>query len=265
MALSFACKKDPSLLSISNLNGGYIETIGHGGMGVNHAYPLNTLESIEKCLSLGADGFEVDIRITKDNKLIAFRSNDLADLTKCSGFVDLTNWSTIKNCIYKEPFFDQPNVYSLESLIKSTKQFKPFTLIIDCKLINYTNVTTAFTENLANALIQLVDKYELEDHVLIESDNENFLKLIKSLKPNYKIFINSKTFSRSLSIAENIGLYGIDLKNDIATQENIEIAHTKGFRVAIWGTITKRQNIAAIQKYPDYILTDKLRHLVSIF
>src|SRR5690554_7622221 len=59
-----SCNKNE--FDINNLNGNKVSAIGHGGMGIGHSYPMNSFEGILNSLSIGADGVEIDIQMTKD-------------------------------------------------------------------------------------------------------------------------------------------------------------------------------------------------------
>ena len=59
--------------------------LGHGGMGVSSAIPINSKSSIEKALSYPIQGTELDVRMTADEVLIAFHDNALANNTSCNG------------------------------------------------------------------------------------------------------------------------------------------------------------------------------------
>jgi len=86
--------------TIENLNGNRITSLGHAGMGVGSIYPMNSFEGIMKCLTLGLDGTELDVQMTKDSVLVAFHSSDLADLTTLKGKVNSVSWSELKTANY---------------------------------------------------------------------------------------------------------------------------------------------------------------------
>ena len=76
-----SCQKET--FNINNLNGDIL-VMGHGGMGVSHAYPMNTFESIMHCINLGVDGTEIDVQMTKDGVLVAYHDKELSNKTnKC--------------------------------------------------------------------------------------------------------------------------------------------------------------------------------------
>ena len=61
-----------------------------------------------------------------------------------------------------------------------------------------------------------------------------------------------------------MNLYGITISTDIISKEQIEIAHAKNLRVAIWGLYTENDNIEGIRKNPDYMQTDKVEDLLDL-
>lgn len=62
---------------------GGVDVIGHRGhpVGVTE----NTLASFRKALRAGADGVELDVRVTADGKLVVMHDDSLARTTTCSG------------------------------------------------------------------------------------------------------------------------------------------------------------------------------------
>ena len=54
--------------------------IGHRGVAA--FAPENTIESFKKALEAGADGFECDIRLSKDKKLVVIHDDNLKRITQ---------------------------------------------------------------------------------------------------------------------------------------------------------------------------------------
>ena len=92
--LFFSCNKEE--ISINNLNNNHIEVLGHGGMGYSNLYPINTSESILKCLNIGTDGSEIDIQLTSDNQLVAFHNSTLDENTNFTGRIRDYTWEQLK-------------------------------------------------------------------------------------------------------------------------------------------------------------------------
>ena len=99
LILIASCSKEN--FEIDNLNGNKIEALGHAGMGYSSLYPINSAESILNALSIGADGSEIDVQLTKDNVLVAFHDENMGSSTKLEGLVRDHTWSEIENTTYK--------------------------------------------------------------------------------------------------------------------------------------------------------------------
>ena len=54
--------------------------LGHRGSTKIKKYPENTLQAFIEAIELGADGIELDVRMTKDNQLVVFHDSDLSRL-----------------------------------------------------------------------------------------------------------------------------------------------------------------------------------------
>jgi len=262
LAALFACKK-ADLDGISNLNNNKIEAIGHGGMGITSSYPIDTYESLSAALVEGADGVEIDVQMTSDSVLVAFHNNKLDDNTSCTGMINELTWSELRDCEYVNEIFGLHKITSLEGLLNNWAEAEGKTLVFDCKLIpsgNSLEYNTAF----ANQLVELVEANAGASDVLFESQSTAFLQLIQVQQPSYKLFIYPSTFEYGLLVARAFGFYGITMASSDVSEEQIQDAHADGFRVAIWNIDSRRDNVEAINKSPDYIQTDKLKSLLRL-
>jgi glycerophosphoryl diester phosphodiesterase len=256
-----SCKQES--FNINNLNNNKIVVLGHGGMGSGQTYPMNSFESIAKCLAIGAHGSEMDIQLTKDSVLVVFHDKDLSSITNLSGMVNELNWSEIKHAHYTEtPYLNYP-IISLNELLENTAHLQDFQFTFDCKLISEIS-ENKYHKTYATALLDIIQKYQLEKNVYIESRNTNFLSLLQSENKDLQLFIYPNNFRDGLEIASNMELFGITISTKLITKEQVEEAHENNIRVAIWNTHTKNRNIEAVQKSPDFIQTDKVNFLINL-
>jgi len=259
---SGSCKKDKDFI-IENRNENQISVFGHGGMGNGSTYPINTYESILKCLNLGADGTEMDVQLTKDSILVAFKGEELSKKTNCSGKVNSMTWDELSKCVNNEQQYAQYDIVSIETLFEKTENLHDFTFTFDCKL-HPSNDFENYIETFTNAIVKLIEEYQLQNNVFIESQNEDFLQSLKNKMPNYKTFIYPASFKQGIEVATALDLYGITISTKNATEENITNAHSLGLTVALWNTHTKQQNIEAVNKNPDFIQTNKVKYLLKV-
>lgn len=256
-----SCSKDD--FSIVNLNGNQITVLGHAGMGQTSSYPMNSLESIMKCLNQGADGTECDLQITSDSVLVLYRNEDLSDNTSLHGQINSMTWEELHTAKYTDlPYLDY-SIASLDQVLKSVTNPSGYTFTFDCKL--YTaNMNSQYYETFAGAIMRIIEKYGLEQSVCIESQNEEFLALLKNKRPTYKLFIYHRSFNSGMEIATRLNLCGISTLNQDITTEQVGFAHSNNIRVALWNVLTIADNKEAISKSPDYIQSDRLANLVKL-
>ncbi|MBL4657105.1 MAG: hypothetical protein JKX73_03835 [Flavobacteriales bacterium] len=257
-----ACKK-ADLGGISNLNNNEIQTIGHGGMGITSSYPINTYESLTAALSAGADGVELDVQMTKDSVLVAFHNVTMDENTSCTGMINDLTLAELKECRYVNEIFGIHRILILREMVTAWKDQGEKTIVFDCKLLTNFNRDTFLTA-FADQLIQLIESMEGQHDVLIESQEAAFLGQIKVIKPNYKLFFYPEDFGYGLVVARAYGFYGLSIKSESVSEVQIEEAHAGGFRVAVWNIDSRKDNVAAINKSPDYIQTDKLKNLIKL-
>ena len=255
----FSCRGD---YEINNLNGNTIGVMGHGGMGIEHLYPLNSFESIQNCLNVGADGTEIDVQMTKDSVLVAFHDEQLEDATFLEGQIYEKNWDEIKEATYMFPPYAQYKVVRLDELFSNLSNPTDYTYFLDCK--NFKPDTTEIYNNtFTNALIQLIDDHQLENNVIVELKRTALIRTLKNKRPDFKIFIY-RGIEDGIPIANEFELEGITAAINTFTKAEVAEAHALGIMVAAFNTHTKKRNIEAIQKNVDFIQTDKVNHLVKL-
>jgi glycerophosphoryl diester phosphodiesterase len=266
LPLLITCKRDVPLYEIHNLNGDKISCYGNGGMGIQFEYPINTYESIEPCLRIGADGTELDVQMTKDSVLVAFHDSNLNESTTCDDTINDHLWSEISGCIHVSPITSSAKIISLNEIYDRLDVAGKYTYTFDCK--PYTNTTNmnAFRNQFANAIVNFKTSHHLaDDQVFIESQDSTFLRVLKNKDANMRLFIYPDSFDQGLQIAEAMNIYGITIDNQEATTEQISFAHKKGFRVTLWGTKKDKENLDAVYKSPDFIQSDNIIYLLKIF
>ncbi len=255
-------KNDIDLSQIRNLNENRISPFGHAGMGISSQFPFNSFESISSALNIGAEGVEIDVQMTKDSVLVLFHDRTLQEQTDLEGVIYEQSWDDIKNATYKNPLFAEYKIVSLDQLFGNLKNVKDYQFLLDFKLYQSDN-PDSYVDTYINAIIKTVEKYQLENNVLPSFFQQKYLEKLKSVRPNYKLVINN-SFENGMLIADDLNAYGIILNNDVITKSQIEQAHDEGIRIYLFGTYSKSDNLDAIEKHPDFILTDKVKHLVNV-
>ncbi|HET6225120.1 MAG TPA: glycerophosphodiester phosphodiesterase family protein [Bacteroidia bacterium] len=262
LLILISCRKERFV--IDNLNGNRIIALGHAGMGLGNDYPMNSAESILQCLNIGMDGTEFDVQLTRDSVLVAFHDPDLSNSTTLKGVINSLSWAEVKRAQYTQKLYLNYSIVSLEDLFSNIYNLQQFKFTFDCKLYTENTNTTQFYEFYIRAIIRILQKYQLEDNAFIESQDIAFLRLFKSKKADYKLFIYPASFEEGLSTAKAEQLFGITISSKNITAEQIKLAHENNLWVAIWNTHTEADNKEAIRKSPDCIQTDKAKNLLKL-
>jgi glycerophosphoryl diester phosphodiesterase len=260
--LVLACKKEE--FKIENLNNNTIVALGHGGMGVGNTYPMNSFESLLRCLNLGMDGTEFDVQLSKDSILIAFHDPNLSSSTTMNGVINSFYWSYISTAKYTQTPYLNYSLISLDQLFSHINKRQKYKFTFDCKLFTENSNTYQYNQTFINSIVKIAKKFNLEENIYIESQDLAFLQLFKNQHPSYKLFIYPSSFESGLKIATDLDLYGITISTRDITKEQIKIAHENNLYVAIWNTHTNSDNIEAIKKNPDFIQTDNVKSLIEL-
>ncbi len=256
----FSCQKKG--FDIINLNNNKILVLGHGGMGIGQTYPMNSFESILNCLSLGADGTELDVQMTKDSILVAFHDESLEHSTDISGQIFNKTWSEIKHATYKNPIYTNYKLITLDELFTNISNQTEYKFFLDCKNFN-PDTSSSYLNTFNNALIKIIDKHNLENSVYIEFKRNDLIKSLKIKRPDLKIFVYND-FHLALAMVNEFQLQGITISIDNISKNEVIKAHNNGTMIAVFNTHSKNRNIEAIEKNVDFIQSDKVKHLIRI-
>jgi glycerophosphoryl diester phosphodiesterase len=210
--------------------------VGHRGA---RAYEVeNTLESFDKAIGLGANAIELDVRQSKDARLIICHDDNLK---KVFG-VDLpVNQATLKELQQATG----NRIPTLEEALRFIGR-KVDKILLELKEAGY-----------EKKVLDLIAKEKLGDRAIIVSFHEEALASVR--KQNKKIetgFIYAKYRNPA---EEAVGLkaqYLVPLYRFVHTKD-IEKAHKNNLKVIVWTINTREEAKAYIAKGVDGIATDR--------
>lgn len=116
----------------------------------------NTLEAYRASFELGADGNEIDIRMTKDGVLVCFHDDMLDHLLEAYGDVSDFTWDELQSFRFRTPgrFGDQCRIPTLAEVFELHRQHAGL-MHLDIK-----------RPNLDQAIAALLEKMDLWEHVI---------------------------------------------------------------------------------------------------
>jgi glycerophosphoryl diester phosphodiesterase len=226
----------------------------------------NTLEACKYGLAL-ADGIECDLQRSWDNVLFLSHS---CYTSVCGDFPEdlfavqtASRITRIDSCLGREI-----NYARLESLFQYMSSNYPDKLIsLDVK--SWPSGPAIFKQmnDMAQEIIDLTEKYHLEDRVKVESETGDFLYYVKTHSNGIETYLSTfGDFERGVSRALNAGFSGISFRCDTISAVDgkmIDLIHRKGLKIQLW-TLDEPSDIKeAMKMKPDFIQTDNLEYFIN--
>lgn len=258
------------LPDIHNLNDGKIDVIGHGGSGFqafDNPYPANSFTSIKRAIDgMNADGFEVDVQLSSDSVLVLYHDRRLESLTDGEGFVYERDADYLLNCRYRNDFnvniTMNEKIISLEKIISYFKDYTPKPIIyLDIKLYNS---KTEYSIRLIHHLTTLVDKYNAQEYIIIQSNSLDFLTATITTDSSLQIYLKGPYKKTTVQNVLNNNFKGVMANFESIAANDIMELHENGIYVALYGGRSRNSLTKAIEKSPDAVQTDNIHLLQSL-
>lgn len=154
--------------------------IGHKGA-AGYA-PENTLASLRKGIEMGLKFVEIDVQLTKDHEVVVIHDYSLNRTTNGNGFVKAHTLSEIKKFdagSWYGDAFQKEEIPTLEEVLKILP--KDVWLNIEIKNIARERA------NIEEKILELINRYEIEDQIVISSFDHLSLNKVRSLNKTIKI------------------------------------------------------------------------------
>lgn len=199
----------------------------HRGDSLN--YPENTILSFEKSIEVGANGIELDVHKSRDNKLVIIHDEDIERTFKGQGEVADFTLEELKLFKNRRINFTENNkctIPTLEEVINLIKDKNYLTINIEIKtdIINY--------KDIEKDVIELVEKYNMENRVILSSFNHNSIKICKDINPNIKTgMLYNYALAQPIKMAKSIKADAIHPNSELVTKELIEECHKNNIKV----------------------------------
>ncbi len=143
--------------------------------------PENTMAAFRLAKELGADGIELDVMLSADQKLVVHHDNSVNRTTDGKGTVAEMTWDELKDLDAGSKFGED---FSGEPLPLLEQVFEELgrKLLINVELKNYASPRDSLTE----MVVDLVKRMELEESVLLSSFNATNLLRAYSAAPEIR-------------------------------------------------------------------------------
>ncbi len=144
--------------------------VAHRGASGN--FPENTISAYKEALKYGIQILEIDVRLTRDNEIVAFHDEALNRIANINSSIEELSTNEISNIDAGEWFGNNfkekiPTLREVIDIIKDNAY-----LIIELKSNNNREI-------FSQKLFEIIDEKNYNDFVLLASFDANLIKLIK--------------------------------------------------------------------------------------
>ena len=220
---------------------------GHRGDRLN--FPENTIASYRSAIKKGLNAIELDVMLTKDDKLVCSHNFDLERETNSTGFIDKIDYidlSKVKTGRQFPPAKQQPI-----PLLTDVLQSLPKTVLINIEI----KTKSAFDLKAAIKVARLIKSGEIPQKVIVSSFNPLAIRMVKLISrsiPTGFIYEHAKHF-KGVFIAQSDCLQP---EAEFITNKLLKFCKRRNIRVNAWTVNNVYARNWLIQKEIDGIITD---------
>ncbi len=200
--------------------------------GFSGKYPENTRLAFDQAHELGVDGFELDIQLSRDQKIVVFHDQTLERTTNGKGRL-------AKHTLLELKQYDAgqgEHIPALAELLKS--YYLGPQLIIELKYF-----TARDYQPLVEALVKLLKRYKLKYPPVICSFNWPALAYLrsKSRSINIAVLHDHKPFPQVLKIAKLLKACAISTPINEVSSRKAALTKAAGLNMYVWTVNSKKQ------------------------
>lgn len=237
-----------------------IHVIAHRG--ANIYAPQNTLPAFQRGLEIGVDGFETDVHLTQDGKLVLCHNYTIDKTSDGKGSISQMTLGKLKTFdfgTYFSPKFADTRIPTLKEfleLVGSDQRMQVLNIELKSPRANETSIV--------HDTIAMVKEYGLFDKMLMSSFDPKLLLEAKRIDPKTKTgFLyspNSKfqfrIYRNPLEFAKSIGADALHPFSMYVNADLVKKAHNAGMQINVWTVNSPRSILRLASLGVDGIITD---------
>lgn len=206
--------------------------INYAHRGASAYAPENTMSSFIKGVELGANGIELDLQKTKDNKIVIFHDDYIDNKSNGSGRIEDYTYDDLYKFDFGSWFdkkFNGEHIVLFEDFAKKFLN-KDLTFAIELKV-----------EGIEKETLEIINKYKKHDNIYITSFLYEALQNIRNIDNKIKLswLINEEINNNNIDKLLKINGNQICPEACLVTEEGIKLAKKNNLGVRLWGISTE--------------------------
>ena len=227
--------------------------------GANKLAPQNTVPAFQKALEFGVDGFENDVHLTKDGRLVVCHNYDIDRTSNGTGLIQDLTFDELRK-------FDFGSYFSEEfagTKIPSLEEFLDL-----CKSLSVINIEIKSPKkpntDIARKVINMVKDFNLFENLIISSFDEQILLDCKEVDPKTRTGMlyapdegpYEAIFEDKIAFAKKYNIQAYHPFAMFVDEEYIQDCHKIGVMVNPW-TVNPPEAMETLRDWGcDGIITD---------
>ena len=244
-----ACKKDK--------NHSNTKVIGHAATGLKMPstfYHDNSLEAINKAMETeGCDGIEIDVQLSASGTLWLFHDAELYTETNQSGCINSKTDEELEQVRYST--IKKEKLIRLEDI--------PFhkligkTLMLDLRHYNQCDEKVISSELMMEQLLKYPEIQSGQIQVYLISNYEHWIAAFAN--STFELIYSTETLEEGLQVMSMNSIAGLMIKNSKIDKDQVSELKALGKKIIIFEVRSPKSIRKALNKRPDYLVTDDLR------
>ena len=202
--------QEHNLPELFNDDGDDFVIIAHRG--ASAYYPENTLIAFKKAMEMGAEMIELDVSLSKDGIPVVFHDARLNKHTNGQGYLSNYTLNELKKLdagSWFDPEFSDQKIPTLREVLELTAGTVSLNIEIKTEA-----VSNSISGEVEEKVLQLVEKHNMENHVLLSSFDYRALIHFKELSPDIPVaLLYDRSQSSSLLPSQLVQKYNVDAFN----------------------------------------------------
>lgn len=217
--------------------------IGHRGA---RAYQVeNTMESFKEGIQLGANAIEMDVRRSKDGRMVIIHDENLKRVFRKDIRVDEATLNELKQ-------LTENKIPTLEEALEFIDR-KVEKILVELKEVGY-----------ERRVLEAIQKEGLSDRVLLASFHESALANVRKADPRIETGLIYSRYKNPLDAALRLKANFLIPSYRFTHARDISNAHHRNLKVIVWTINTKEEAEEYLAKGVDGIASDKPDILTDI-
>lgn len=211
--------------------------------------PENSISAIKNAISEGADYVEIDVMTTKDDEVVVFHDSTLKRMAGINNSIKDMTLSEVREIDIGSQFSEEfagEKIPTFKEVLRASK---------DKIKINIELKVKKKDDPLPEKVVDLLKKYEMEDQVIVSSQDYESLQKIKEVDPLINV-----GFILTLGIGDftKMNVDFVSVEYQMLKKDLVYGMHALGKEVHVWTINDKKRAENAMKLGADNIITDSV-------